>query len=256
MNNTRMPVLFVGHGSPMNAIEDNEYSRAWKEIGNDLPRPRAILSISAHWLTRGTSVTAMEKPRTIHDFGGFPQKLFEQQYPAPGSPELSLRIRELITKTELGLDESWGLDHGTWSVLLPMFPAADIPVVQFSIDYHQAPRYHYELGQQLSQLRDEGVLIFGSGNIVHNLRQLRFDGQVYSWATEFDELIAEALRKRNDSVIVDYTLLRGARESVPTPDHYYPLLYVLGAAAADEPVQFFTESLALGATSMRSVKFG
>ncbi len=251
-----MPVLFLGHGSPMNAIEDNEFSRSWRVISKEIPSPRAILCISAHWLTRGSAVTAMPQPRTIHDFSGFPAELFAQQYPAPGSPELALEIMAGITKTTLGLDESWGLDHGCWSVLKPMYPAADIPVLQLSIDYHQAPQYHYELGCELRELRDQGVLILGSGNIVHNLRMLRFDDHVYTWARDFDLAVAQALEGRDDSSVLDYSSLPGSELSVPTPDHYYPLLCVLGCADPGEKPRFYTERLALGGTSMRSMRFG
>ncbi|MFC2037534.1 4,5-DOPA dioxygenase extradiol [Chloroflexota bacterium] len=252
-----MPVLFMGHGSPMNAIEDNEFSQAWKQIGQEIPTPRAILCISAHWLTQGTAVTAMARPRTIHDFGGFPPELYAQQYPAPGAPEHARLTRELVSTTQITLDDDWGLDHGTWSVLMHLFPQATIPTYQLSIDYHKPPLYHYDLASELKPLRSQGVLIFGSGNIVHNLRLARFEESAYDWATAFDGTIERLLLARDDDALVDYPRLGDtANLAVPTPDHYYPLLYALGATARQEAITFYAERVTYGAISMRSAKIG
>lgn len=254
VSSDRMPLLFVGHGSPMNAIENNEFSRKWMALGNELPRPQAILCISAHWLTNGTKVTWMENPRTIHDFGGFPQELFRQQYSAHGFPELAEEIialseTELITK-----DLDWGLDHGTWSVLKPMFPLADIPVVQLSIDYSKPPEYHYRLARQLTKLRDKGVLVIGSGNIVHNLRHLQFDGKVPDWALEFDNKIAGWIEKGDDDSVVNFLQTGNlAQMAQPTYDHFLPLLYVLGMKSNQDSFEFFNSVFQLGSISMRSV---
>ena len=254
----KMPTLFVGHGSPMNALEDNEYTRAWAEIGYGLPQPNAILCISAHWLTRGTHVTGMDHPQTIHDFGGFPRELYEAQYPAPGSPSLARLARETVQKVDVCLDDEWGLDHGTWSVLAKMFPDARIPVVQLSIDYTQGPEFHYALGRELRELRKRGVLIIGSGNIVHHLRMVRFveggETFAYDWAREFDETIKQLIIDRNHDPIVHYQSLgRAARLSVPTNDHYLPLLYALALQDEQEQVSFFADKVAYGSISMRSV---
>ncbi len=212
----KMPVLFVGHGSPMNAIEDNEFSRAWTEVGKALPTPHAILCISAHWETNGTQVTGMDQPKTIHDFGGFPSELYAMEYPAPGSPELVQLIQETIKKVPVRVDRTWGLDHGTWSVLCRMFPAARIPVVQLSLDRTQPPEFHYALGQELQTLRRKGVLIIGSGNIVHNLRRVVFQDGAYDWAIEFDETIKQLVLSGDHDPIVHYeTLGQAARLSVP-----------------------------------------
>jgi 4,5-DOPA dioxygenase extradiol len=240
----------------MNAIEDNAYSRSWIELGQRLPRPTAILCISAHWLTRGTHITANPQPATIHDFGGFPQELFNQQYPAPGDPALARRISDSIDGVSIGLDMDWGFDHGSWSVLKQMYPQASIPLLQLSIDYHQPPQYHYQLGTALRWLRDEGVLILGSGNIVHNLRQIKPGGTPAQWAKTFDGEIAQALEARFDGKIVEYAKLPGAALAVPTPDHYYPLLYALGAAEADETPSVFNTDIEMGSISMRSLLFG
>jgi 4,5-DOPA dioxygenase extradiol len=252
-----MPVLFVGHGNPMNAIEDNEFSRAWKQMAQEIPTPKAILCVSAHWLTEGTGVTAMSHPRTIHDFGGFPPELFAQEYPAPGAPELARRTKEMVTSTEIVLDEEWGLDHGAWTVLKHMFPAATIPTCQLSIDYYKPPETHYALGAELRGLRSEGVLILGSGNIVHNLGMIAFEDRAYDWATWFDSTIERLLRARDDEAIVNYSRLgRSARLAVPTPDHYYPLLYALGATGREEPIAFYAERVTLGSISMRALRIG
>lgn len=255
----KMPILFVGHGSPMNAIEDNEFSRAWKSIGQELPKPRAILCVSAHWYTRGTLVTGMDKPKTIHDFGGFPRELYEQEYPAPGSPALARLTQAAIKRTDVIFDEEWwGLDHGTWSVLARMFPQADVPVVQLSIDGTQPGEYHYALGQELNALRNKGVLIVGSGNIVHNLQLASFqeDGQdqAYDWAIEFDQTIKDLIERGDHASIVNYQKLgQAARLSIPTNDHYLPLLYILALQAKHETVRFFADKVLAGSLSMRSV---
>ena len=254
MTDEKMPVLFVGHGSPMNAIEHNEFTESWVNLGKKLTKPKAILCISAHWLTRGTKVTAMEKPRTIHDFGGFPPELFAQQYPAHGAMDFAEETKKLVTSTTVESDFDWGLDHGTWSVLLPMFPLANIPVFQLSIDYSRPPQYHYDLARQLSALRRKGVLIMGSGNIVHNLGMLRFDGKVYDWAIEFDEKIKSLITDKNHEPIINYNSLgRMAQLSIPTNDHYLPLLYSLALQEKDESVAFFNDKNQMGAISMRSL---
>lgn len=248
-----MPLLFIGHGNPMNAIEDNKYSRGWKEIASKLPKPKAILCVSAHWETSGTFVTAMKSPRTIHDFGGFPQALFDAQYPAPGSPEVAQETAKEVKTTTIGLDEKWGLDHGTWSVLLPMYPKADIPVLQLSLDYTKPPSYHFELAGELAKLRERGVLIVGSGNIVHNLRMVNWDGMPYDWAIEFDELVKSQIIKRDYKLLIEYEKLgNAAKLSIPTNEHYLPMLYTLGLAGTNEEVFFFNESIDLGSASMRS----
>lgn len=252
-----MPALFIGHGNPMNAIENNEYSRSWAELGKRLPTPKAILTISAHWLTRDTRVTSMEHPKTIHDFGGFPKQLFDQQYPAPGSPDFAELTRKLITKTTVLADYEWGLDHGTWSFLLPMYPKADIPVYQLSLDYYKPMQYHYELARELGELRKKGVLIIGSGNIVHNLGLMNFSGKTYDWATEFDEIIKTFLLDQNHRGIVEYDKAGiAARMSVPTPDHYLPLIYTVALQQKNEPISFFNEKTEMGSVSMRSFVLG
>jgi 4,5-DOPA dioxygenase extradiol len=253
----KLPVLFVGHGSPMNAIEDNPFSHTWEEIGKQLPRPSAILCISAHWETPGTQVTGMEHPRTIHDFGGFPRQLYEMQYPALGSPELARLTQSTVQKTLIRLDSNWGLDHGTWSVLARMFPAADIPVVQLSLDHTQRPEYHYALARELSTLRKRGVLVVGSGNIVHNLGLISFHNKPYDWAIEFDETIKQLILKGDHESIVHYEKLgQAAALSIPSNEHYLPLLYALALREAQEPVKFFTDQLAYGSLSMRSLWIG
>lgn len=250
----KMPALFVGHGSPMNAIEDNEFSRAWAEVGKALPRPNAILCISAHWETAGTSVTGMEQPKTIHDFGGFPPELYAMQYSAPGSPDLARLTQETVQKTQVRLDQSWGLDHGTWSVLCRMFPNADIPVIQLSLDRTQAPAFHYTLGKELHALRNKGVLIVGSGNIVHNLRVIAFQDKGYDWAIEFDETIKRLIQSGDhDSIIRYQNLGQAARLSIPTNEHYLPLLYILALQDKPEQIRFFADRVTLGSISMRSL---
>lgn len=260
-----MPVLFLGHGSPMNAIEDNVFRQSWQalgaEFGKSLPRPRLILCISAHWLTEGWYLTGMDRPRTIHDFGGFPRELFEQQYPAPGAPQDVRAISAGIAEPQVGIDETeWGLDHGAWSVLKPMFPEAEIPVVQLSMDYSRPPREHFTLGQQLRKLREEGVLIVGSGNIVHNLRAIRFgtpENQAYDWAGDFDEHVAGLIEKGDLASLADFQQLgQVAQMAHPTYDHYLPLLHAAGAADPDEPVRFFNDRYQAASISMRSVIWG
>ena len=254
----KMPALFVGHGSPMNAIEDNEFSRAWIEAGKTLPKPTAILCVSAHWETRGTFVTVMEQPKTIHDFGGFPRALYEYQYPAPGSPDLARLTQATALTVKIGLDQTWGLDHGTWSVLCQMFPNADIPVVQLSLDHFQPPEFHYALGKELRALRNKSVLIVGSGNIVHNLGMVNFDDdQPYDWASEFDETIKRLILSGDHNSIVHYENLgRAAHLSIPTNEHYLPLLYVLALQDKGEALRFFADRVTFGSLSMRSVWIG
>lgn len=256
----QMPVLFLGHGSPMNAIEENEFVAGFREIGKTLPKPNAILCVSAHWETRGTFVTAMEKPRTIHDFGGFPRELYEQQYPAPGSPELARETKELIRKTELGLDEKWGLDHGAWTVLKHLYPQADVPVIQMSLDFYQSPAYHYELARELTSLRKRGILIVGSGNMVHNLRMLAWDklnadGFAFEWATEASEKMKELIRSGDHQPLIHYQSLGKAFElSIPTPEHYLPMLYALALKEENEKLSFFNDKAVAGSLTMTSLK--
>ncbi len=256
----RMPVLFIGHGNPMNAIEDNAYTKSWRNLGKQLPKPQAILVVSAHWLTRGTKVTAMEQPKTIHDFGGFPKKLFDQQYNAPGTPELAKYTKSIVTSTEVGLDSEWGLDHGSWSVLLPMYPMADIPVYQLSIDYYKPLSYHYEIGKELSKLRDKGVLIIGSGNIVHNLGKVNWsgDGNNYDWAVEFDTKFKDWMDKGDHKSILDYQKILGSTAEMahPTNDHLLPLYYVLGLQQKEDKLSYFNDTIDMGSISMRSMIIG
>ena len=255
---SRMPVVFFGHGSPMNALDLNQYTESWRRLGDSIPKPEAILCVSAHWYTEGTAVTAMDKPKTIHDFYGFPQALFDVQYPAPGDPRLASRVRELLAPVDVRLDESWGLDHGTWSVLKHAYPGADIPVVQLSIDGTQQPQFHYETGKRLAPLRDEGVLVAGSGNVVHNLRLMkRAGGAPFDWAVRFNESIREALASRDHRALVDFEKLgEAARLSVPTPEHYLPLLYVAALQGDDEPLSFVVDGYDLGSVSMLTVAAG
>lgn len=253
----RMPVLFIGHGNPMNAIENNAYSKSWKAMGKQLPRPQAILSVSAHWLTKGTKVTGNIKPKTIHDFGGFPKALFDAQYPAPGSPEFAKLTKDVVTHSHIQTDDSWGLDHGTWSVLLPMYPAADIPVFQLSLDYDQPPTYHYEIGKQLNKLRDKGVLIIGSGNLVHNLGKVDWSGgnKVYDWAQEFDSKFTGWMQKGDHASIMNYQKLLGSTATMahPSYDHLLPLFYILGLQQKNEHITFFNDKFEMASISMRSI---
>ena len=252
-----MPAVFLGHGSPMNAISDTPYSRAWKALGQALPRPRAILCISAHWFINRTAVTAMPNPPTIHDFYGFPKALHDVHYPAPGDPELASEIAELLTPLAVELDQSWGLDHGTWSVLRHTHPLAEIPVVQLAIDETKPPQFHYDLGRKLAPLRDRGILIVGSGNIVHNLRVLDFDAKsVYEWASRFDEFFRSALEARDHATIINYEKHPDARLAAPTPDHYLPALYIAALQRDSETVQFPVDGIDAGSIAMRSFSFG
>ncbi|HWI40753.1 MAG TPA: 4,5-DOPA dioxygenase extradiol [Verrucomicrobiae bacterium] len=251
-----MPVIFVGHGNPMNAVSDSPFSAAWAELGHRLPAPSAILSVSAHWETDGTRVTTMERPRTIHDFYGFPEELYRVQYPAPGSRDLAERVRRLVP--EVMEDAGWGLDHGTWAVLCRMYPAADVPVVQLSLNRRLSPAAHVSLARRLAPLRDEGVLIVGSGNIVHNLGVMQWgEAKPYPWAEEFDRLSAELILAGDLDVLCDYQNLgEAARLSIPTNEHYLPLLYALALRRPDDAVAFFAEEIVLASVSMRGVRIG
>lgn len=254
----RMPVLFVGHGNPMNAIEDNVFSQGWAELGKKLPKPIAILCISAHWETKGTFVTAMEKPQTIHDFGGFPQALFDAQYPAPGSKWLANETQQSVKKTLVGLNENWGLDHGCWSILLKMFPLADIPVIQMSLDYSQSPQYHYELAKELAVLRKKGVLILGSGNMVHNLGKIVWRQDMTApfgldWAIEANELFKKNINENNHQALIQYEKLgKAVQLAIPTPEHYLPMLYSLALKEDDEKISYFHDIAVAGSLTMTS----
>lgn len=256
------PVLFIGHGTPMNGIEDNEFSRNWTKFGKEIPKPKAVLVISAHWLTSGTKVTAMESPKTIHDFGGFPQALFDVQYPAKGSPELARETANLIQSTHVDLDHEWGLDHGTWTVVRHMYPNADIPVLQLSIDYNKPPQYHFDLAKQLKALRKKGVLIIGSGNMVHNLRMVAWDKLQepefgFDWAIEMNSIFKEKIGNRDFQSLINYEKLNMAvKLAIPTPDHYYPLLYSIALQDDKDDVSFFNDKAVGGSLTMTSVKFG
>jgi 4,5-DOPA dioxygenase extradiol len=255
----KMPVLFVGHGNPMNAVETNEFSIEWQKLGKSLPKPNAILCISAHWETRGTFVTAMEKPQTIHDFGGFPQALFDVQYSAPGSPQLAKETKDIVSKTDVGLDEKWGLDHGAWSVIKRFYPEADVPVIQMSLDYYQKPQYHYDLAQELAALRNKGILIIGSGNMVHNLRAVDWGkpNQAFDWAQEANEKFKKLILDNDHQQLINYKNLgREVELSVPTPEHYLPLLYTLALKTEKDEVSFFNDKSIMGSLSMTSVRIG
>lgn len=259
----RMPVLFLGHGSPMNAIEENEFVAGFRQVGRELPHPKAVLCISAHWETKGTFVTAMQNPRTIHDFGGFPKALFDVQYPAPGSPELAKETRELVKKTTVGLDESqWGLDHGAWSVIKHLYPKADVPVIQMSLDYSQPPQYHYELARELAALRRKGVLIVGSGNMVHNLRMVAWDRlndaeYGFDWALEAREKMNSLIRSGDHTPLINFRAQGKAFDlSIPTPEHYLPLLYVLALQEKGEQATLFNDRAIAGSLTMTSVRVG
>jgi 4,5-DOPA dioxygenase extradiol len=255
--NLLMPVLFVGHGSPMNAIEENEFSRQWVALGQSLPTPKAILCISAHWQTAGTFVTATAAPRTIHDFYGFPQELYQIGYPAPGATDFARWTQEIVHKTEVRFDEQWGLDHGTWSVLRRMYPQADIPTFQMSLDYRQPGPYHYELGAELRVLRHQGVLIVGSGNVVHNLQRMRLGVSAYGWAMAFDTWVKERLLAHDHQALAGYERLGElARLAHPTAEHYWPLLYVTALGQQGESLSFYCEQLVAGSISMRVVVIG
>lgn len=254
-----MPVLFIGHGSPMNGIEDTEFSRRWTQMGQEIPTPKAVLVISAHWYTQGTKITAMEHPKTIHDFGGFPKELFAVQYPAPGSPDLA---RETASLIHASLDHDWGLDHGTWTVVRHMYPKANIPVLQLSIDYSKGPQYHYDLAKELYALRRKGVLIIGSGNLVHNLRMVAWDRlddkeYGYDWALDINNQFKHLISSREHKPLINYTQLgKGAMLAIPTPDHYLPLMYTLGLQSNKDNISFFNDKAVGGSLTMTSVKFG
>jgi 4,5-DOPA dioxygenase extradiol len=255
-----MPTLFVGHGNPMNALAHNNYTEAWAKLGADLPRPRAILCVSAHWFVPGAAVTISTAPRTIHDFGGFPRELFQVQYPAPGDPALARRVQQLLAPLPVTLDDSWGLDHGTWSVLCHVYPKADIPIVQLSIDETQPASFHYEIGQRLTALREEGILIVGSGNIVHNLHTYawgRHTIEPYDWTLRFEQDVRDLLKAGDHKPLIQYESLgRAALLSIPTPDHYLPLLYTIGAKGNRDPVSFPVEGVDGGSISMLAVRVG
>lgn len=254
-----MPVLFIGHGSPMNALEDNEFTRGWQAIAKGIKTPKAILFVSAHWLTKGTFVTGMQDPQTIHDFGGFPQALFDTQYPAPGDPALAKDIAFLFPDIKVGLDYEWGLDHGSWSVAKPMYPAADIPTLQLSIDYYKPAQYHYELAKNLAALRRKGVLIIGSGNMVHNLRLPDFSmpDKGFDWAIEMNEVFKKHIIDGYHKPLFDYEKLnKAATLAIPTPDHYYPLMYTLGLQEKRDNITIFNDKAAFGSITMTSVKIG
>lgn len=257
---SRLPTLFFGHGNPLNALADNNYTSAWKVIGAELPRPQAVLMVSAHWYGTGTRVTSEASPRTIHDFGGFPPELYRVRYPAPGHPELARRVREILKPLDVAADESWGLDHGTWSVLTHVYPGADVPVVQLSLDETQPAAFHYELGQKLRPLRDEGILLLGSGNLVHNLHAYawgKHKADPYDWALRFEAEARRLMTAGEDLSLVNYEAMGpDARLAAPTPDHYLPLLYVLGARYPGEPVTFPVEGIDGGSISMLSVRLG
>lgn len=259
-NTETMPVLFLGHGSPMNAIEENEFVTGFRKTGREIPRPHAIICVSAHWETRGTFVTAMEKPRTIHDFGGFPRELYDVQYPAPGSPELAKEVSNTLKDVEVGLDQNWGLDHGAWSVVKHLYPKADIPVIQLSLDTRKTPQQHYELARELASLRKKGVLIIGSGNMVHNLRMVAWDklnssGYAFDWASEASEKMKTFIRNRDHHPLIQYNNQgRAFQLSIPTPEHYLPLLYVLALQEKNETVELFNDQAVAGSLTMTSVK--
>ncbi|MFG6687837.1 4,5-DOPA dioxygenase extradiol [Mariniflexile sp. HNIBRBA6329] len=258
-NTKKMPVLFLGHGSPMNAIEENEFVASFRQLGKDLVKPNAILCISAHWETKGTFVTAMQNPPTIHDFGGFPQALFDVQYPAPGSPELAKETKSIITKTVVEFDDKWGLDHGAWSVIKHLYPNADIPVIQMSIDYSKPPQYHYKLARELAGLRQKGVLIIGSGNMVHNLRLVAWnklnDTFAFDWATEANEKMKQYILDDNHQNLIHFRNEGKAFDlAIPTPEHYLPLIYTLALKEKNETVSIFNDKPVGGSLTMTSLK--
>lgn len=254
-----MPVLFLGHGSPMNAIEENMFVASFRELGRSLPKPQLILCVSAHWETKGTWVTAMSSPETIHDFGGFPRPLYEVQYPAPGSPEWAKKTKEMITKTVVGLDYNWGLDHGAWSVIKHLYPQADVPVIQMSIDYTQSAQHHYDLAKEIRELRRKGVLIVGSGNMVHNLsmvdfRRLGGDPYGYDWAIEANELMKSYMLDEDHQSLIQYRKQGPAFElAIPTPEHYLPLIYTMGLKEKTDSISFFNDEPVGGSLTMTSV---
>jgi 4,5-DOPA dioxygenase extradiol len=254
----KMPVLFLGHGSPMNAIEENEFVAGIRSIGRTIPKPNAVLCVSAHWETRGTFVTAMEKPQTIHDFGGFPKALFDVEYPAPGSSELAKEVKSLVHNTDVGLDENWGLDHGAWSVIKHLYPAADVPVIEMSLDYYKSPEYHYKLAKELSSLREKGVLIIGSGNMIHNLRLVAWDKldaeYGYDWTLEASAKMKSFILSGDHKSLINYRSHGKPFElSIPTPEHYLPLLYALALKDENEIPTLFNDKPVAGALTMTSV---
>ena len=257
-----MPLLFLGHGSPMNAIEENEFVAGFRNISKTLPRPDAILCVSAHWETRGTFVTAMPKPATIHDFGGFPKELYEVQYPAPGSPELANEVKSLTKETDIGLDYRWGLDHGAWSVIRHLYPDADIPVIQLSLDHFKGPQYHYDLMKELAPLRKKGILIIGSGNTVHNLGMVAWDkfnvpDYGYDWALKARDMMTGYILSGDHEQLINYHRHGKAFQlAIPTPEHYLPLLYILSLKEENEDVILFNDKAVAGSITMTSVKIG
>ncbi|MES2810878.1 MAG: 4,5-DOPA dioxygenase extradiol [Bacteroidota bacterium] len=261
-NSAKMPLLFLGHGSPMNAIEENEFVEGFRSVAETIPKPNAILCISAHWETKGTLVTAMQNPPTIHDFGGFPKALFDVQYPAPGSPELAKETQKIITHTQVELDDKWGLDHGAWSVIRHLYPNADVPVIQLSLDYYKTPKEHYELSKDLNSLRQKGVLIIGSGNMVHNLRmvawdKLKDDNYSFDWALEASTKMKQFILNNNHQELINFGSQGKAFEmAIPTPEHYLPLLYVLGIKEESEEMTLFNDKAVGGSLTMTSLKVG
>lgn len=258
-NTPKMPVLFLGHGSPMNAVEENEFVQGFRKVSSEIETPKAILCISAHWETRGTRVTAMENPRTIHDFGGFPKELYEIQYPAPGNPHLAKQTQQIIQNTDVHLDDKWGLDHGAWTVIRHMYPEANIPVVQLSLDYNKTPAEHYEMAQDLQKLREKGVLIVGSGNLIHNLRMVAWNKLNtdfgFDWALEATQKMKELILDGNHQALIDYKKLGRAFDlAIPTPDHYLPLLYTLAVKDEKDKVSLFNDKHTGGSLSMTSLK--
>jgi 4,5-DOPA dioxygenase extradiol len=250
-----MPVLFMGHGNPMNAIEKNEFSDKWSSLGETLPKPTSIICISAHWETNGTAVTAMPQPKTIHDFGGFPKALYEVQYPAPGDMELANKIIRNVSKVKISADLNWGLDHGCWSVIRSMYPLADIPIVQLSLDRNQPASYHYQLAKELQFLREKGVLIIGSGNIVHNLRQVEWQNKGGAeWAQTANDTLKKLILNDEHNALIDYQKLgKEVQMAIPTPEHYLPLLYILALKQKEEAITLFNDSLVMGSLSMTSL---
>jgi 4,5-DOPA dioxygenase extradiol len=254
---SKMPMLFVGHGSPMNAIEDNRYTRGWKEIAEQIPKPESIISISAHWYTKGTKIMNEENPKTIHDMYGFPKELYEILYKVQGNRELAGKVKNLISK-QSAFDNSWGIDHGTWSVLVHMYPERNIPVFQISIDAAAPPEVHYQIGKELKSLRNQGVLLFGSGNIVHNLGLIDWgiEDKGFEWAYQFDDYIKESIINRNHETVINYLHLeKTAKLAVPTPEHFYPILYILGASDEEDKISVYNDSCVLGSLSMTSYLF-
>ncbi|WP_082063438.1 4,5-DOPA-extradiol-dioxygenase [Draconibacterium sediminis] len=260
-NTPKMPVLFLGHGSPMNAITENEFVQGFRKVSSEIEKPKAIVVVSAHWQTQGTRVTAMEQPQTIHDFGGFPQELYEVQYPAPGMLELAQDVKDLVQNTTVHLDDKWGLDHGAWSVIRHMYPKADVPVIQLSLDYRKTPQEHYELAQELNKLREKGILIVGSGNNVHNLRMVHWgklnENFGFDWANEANEKMKELIMSGNHHDLINYSKLgRAFQLSIPTPEHYLPLLYALALQDKKDEISIFNDDPVGGSLAMTSVKIG